>query len=165
MSASEPQEPARRALDFSKLSRGEGIAAAGGILLAIAVFLPWYQTAGGNQNSVINGARGTFSAWDVHTISRFLFLAAAAAPLILTWIIIRQHQLSWPRGEVTAIVGITTAVLVLVFGFISRPGEPRDTIHLQPGWWLALISGVVILVGAAWRSSETQKARKPPGVV
>jgi 4-amino-4-deoxy-L-arabinose transferase-like glycosyltransferase len=147
------------------LQRGEIIAAVGGVLLAIAVFLPWYHTTDGNPNSVVDGRHGGFSAWDVHTVSRFLFLAAAAAPLILLWIVIRDHQLSWPRGELTAVVGITAGVLALVLGFVSRPGEPRDTIGLQVGWYLAVVSSLVILVGAAQRSSQTQAARKPPGVL
>jgi hypothetical protein len=148
------------------LQRGEIIAAVGGLLLAISVFLPWYGTDYANANSKINGiAKITVSAWDVHTMSRFLFLLAAAAPLILTWIIIRQHQLSWPRGELTAIAGITSGVLVLVLGFLARPGEPRDTISFQVGWYLALVASVLILVGALQRSSETEAARKPPGVL
>jgi 4-amino-4-deoxy-L-arabinose transferase-like glycosyltransferase len=152
-------------MHFGNLQRGEIIAAIGGVLLAIAVFLPWYHTTDGNPNSLIEGRRGGFSAWDVHTISRFLFLAAAAAPLILVWIIIREHQLSWPRGELTAVVGITAGALALVLGFIARPGDPRDTISLQIGWYVAVVSSLVILVGAAHRSSETAAVRKPPGVL
>ena len=42
---------------------------------------------------------GPFSGWDAHPILHWLLLAAAAAPLILAWIIVRDHQLSWPRGR------------------------------------------------------------------
>jgi uncharacterized membrane protein len=150
---------------FEKLQRGEIIACVGGLLLAIAVFLPWYSTDSGNPNSKIDGRHGDFSAWDAHTISRFLFLLAAAAPFILAWIVVREHQLSWPRGELTAIAGITSGVLVLVLGFIARPGEPRDTISFQIGWYLALVASVVILVGAVQRTAETETVRKPPGVL
>jgi hypothetical protein len=150
---------------FDKLHRGEIIACVGGLILAIAVFLPWYQTTASNPNSVINGARGSFSAWDAHTIARYLFLAAAAAPFILAWIVVREHQLSWPRGEVTAIVGITAGVLVLVLGFVVRPGEPRDTIQIQLGYWLALLASIVIIVGAVMRTTESEPVRKPPGVM
>src|SRR5258707_14003872 len=115
-----------RAVHFEKLQRGEIIACVGGFLLAIAVFLPWYHTTDGNPNSVIDGGHGAFSAWDAHPIARWLFLLGAAAPFILAWIVVREHQLSWPRGELTAIAGITALVLALVLGFIARPGEPRD---------------------------------------
>ena len=152
-------------MHFEKLQRGEIIACVGGLLLAIAVFLPWYSTSNSNKNSLINGHQGDFSAWDVHTISRFLFLLGAAAPFILAWIVVREHQLSWPRGELTAIAGITAGVLVLVLGFIARPGDPRDTISFGIGWYLALVGSIVIIVGAVQRVGETEQARKPPGVL
>ncbi len=46
------------------MNRSEWIAVAGGLLLAIATFLPWYGTSD-NPNAVIDGGRGDFSAWDV----------------------------------------------------------------------------------------------------
>ena len=152
-------------MHFEKLQRGEIIACVGGALLAIAVFLPWYSTDSGNANSVIDGRHGDFSARDAHTVSRFLFLLGAAAPFILAWIVVREHQLSWPRGELTAISGITALVLVLVLGFIARPGDPRDTISFGIGWYLALVASIVIIFGALQRVKETEAVRKPPGVM
>jgi hypothetical protein len=151
-------------VDFSKLERGEIIAAVSGLFLAISVFLTWYSTDSGNPNSNVDGMKGDLSAWDVHSIIRFLLLAAAAAPLILGWIIIRQHELSWPKGEVTAVVASTALVLILVVGIISRPGEPRSTISLQIGWYLGVLACIGMLVGAAWRSAEGQ-TKKPPGTL
>ena len=95
----------------------------------------------------------------------WLLLAAAAAPLILTWIIIREHQLSWPRGEVTAVVAITAATLILYNGLIDRPGDPSETISLKWGWFVALFATLLMLAGAAWRSTEGGRVRKPPGTV
>src|SRR3712207_537286 len=89
-----------------KLRLGELIALAGGVLLAIAVFLPWYEPSPSNPNSNIDGMRGALSGWTVHTILRYLFLAAAAAPAILVYIIVRDHKLSWGRGEMTAVVAV-----------------------------------------------------------
>ena len=152
-------------MHFEKLQRGEIIACIGGFLLAVAVFLPWYSTDSSNPNSLINGQHGDFSAWDAHSVSRFLFLLGAAAPFILAWIVVREHQLSWPRGELTAISGITALVLVLVLGFIVRPGDPRDTISFSYGWYLALVASIVIIVGAMQRVKETEAVRKPPGVM
>jgi hypothetical protein len=154
-------------MDFSKLERGEVIAMVGGAILAIGLFLPWYKT--GNANSMltdsIRGADKTGTAWEVHTIMRYFLLAGAAAPTILAWIIIREHKLSWPRGELTAVVGITALTLVLVRGLIFKPGDPTGQIHISYGWFVAVIGAALILVGAAWRSSEVQKARKAPGTI
>ncbi len=134
---------------------------------AIAVFLPWYST--GNANSSIGGhnhvANQDFSAWQVLPVFRFLLLLAAAAPFILAWIIIREHALSWPRGELTAIAGLSAVTLILVKGFVFKPGEPSGQISLSYGFVVALIGAILILAGAFVRSTEIGKARKPPGVL
>ena len=54
---------------------------------------------------------------------------AAVAPLILAWIIIRGHALSWPRGEMTAIVAIVALIMTLFLGVIDHPGTDRITIY------------------------------------
>jgi hypothetical protein len=151
-------------MHVGRLSRSESIAVAGGLLLILAVFLPWYGTSE-NPNAVIDGGRGDFSAWQVHPILRWLLLAAALAPLILAYIVLRDHELSWPRGEMTAVVAMAALALVLYNGIVTRPGEPRAQIALQVGWFLALIGIVLMMVGGAKRATEVERARKPPGVL
>jgi hypothetical protein len=151
-------------LDWDRMSRSEWIAVTGGLLLAVATFLPWYGTSD-NPNAIIDGGRGDFSAWDVHPIIRWLMLAAALAPLILAWIVLRDHELSWPRGEATAVVAMAALGLVLYSGVVSRPGEPRWEIGLQLGWFLALLGIVLMMVGGAKRAAEVERRRKPPGVL
>jgi hypothetical protein len=151
-------------IDRDRLSRSEWIAVAGGLLLAVATFLPWYGTSD-NPNAIIDGSRGDVSAWDVHPIIRWLMLAAAAAPLVLAWIVLRDHELSWPRGELTAVVAMAAIGLVLYSGIVSRPGEPRSEIGLQFGWFVALLGIVLMIVGGAQRASEVERRRRPPGVM
>jgi hypothetical protein len=154
-------------MHFGELRWGEVVAMVGGALLALAVFLPWYST--GNENSSIGGhsrvANQDFSAWQVLPVFRFLLLLAAIAPFILAWIIVRQHALSWPRGELTAVVGLSALTLILVKGFIFKPGEPTGQISLSYGYFLALIASILILIGAFVRSTEIGRTRKPPGVL
>jgi len=152
-------------MDLSRLRRGELIAAIGGILLAVGIFLPWYSTASDNRNAAIDGERGDLSAWTVHPVLRWLLLAAAIAPLILVWIILRDHELSWSRGELTAVVGIAAFGLIFYAGVIDRPGEPSGEISLGIGWFLSLLGSILMIVGAAMRSADTDKPRKPPGVL
>jgi len=147
-----------------RLSRAEWIAVSGGLLLAVAVFLPWYGTSE-NPNAVIDGGRGDFSAWQVHPILRWLLLAAALAPLILAYIVLRDLELSWPRGEMTAVVAMAALGLVLYNGLVTRPGEPRAQISLQIGWFLAVVGIVLMMVGGAKRATEVERVRKPPGVL
>ena len=151
-------------MQVGRLSRSDWTAVAGGLLLALAIFLPWYGTSE-NPNAAIDGARGDFSAWQVHPILRWLLLLAALAPLILAWIVLRDHELSWPRGELTAVVAMTALVLVLYNGVVTRPGDPRSQIGLQLGWFLAVVGILLMMAGGAKRATEVQRVRKPPGVM
>jgi hypothetical protein len=147
------------------LERGEWIAIAGAVVLAISVFLDWYHL--NSTNAILGDNKGVTSVtgWQAHTILRFLLLAAAAAPLILSWIIIREHELSWPRGQVTMIVAIAALGLILYQGVIDRPGDPSGDIKLRLGWFLALVGAILMLVGSVMRQSETEARRKPPGTL
>jgi len=103
------------------LSRSEIVAAVGGILLALAIFL--------------------------------------------TYIILRDHELSWPRGEVTAVVGITAIGLFFYHGMLDRPGEPSGQISLGIGWFGMMLGALLIFGDGALRSSQVERRRKPPGVL
>ena len=153
-------------MDFSQLRRGEIIAAVAGLLLVLAVFLPAYEPTN-NPNAIVEGVThpDTASIFKVHTISRWLILAAALAPLILLYIVVRGHELSWPRGELTAVVGLTASTLIFWNGIISRPGEPSGQIGLGIGWYLAMAASIAIAVGGAIRAGESERSRKPPGVL
>lgn len=146
------------------LSRSEILAALGGALLALAVFLTAYVPSD-NPNAIIGGAREAVSAWEIHDILRWLLLAAAAAPLILTYIVLRDHQLSWPRGELTAVIGITAIGLIFYNGVLDRPGEPSGQISLGIGWFGMMLGALLIFGGGALRSAESERKRKPPGVL
>jgi CDP-diglyceride synthetase len=152
-------------MDPSRIERGEIIAMAGGALLAIGTFLPWYGVE--NRLAVLNDTRGpaTLSGWEAHPILRWLLLAAAAAPFILAWIIARDHELSWPRGQVTSVVAIAALGLLGYNGVIDRPGEPSSLVNLKWGWVVAVLGAVLMLVGSVQRQSKTEIKRKPPGTL
>jgi hypothetical protein len=149
----------------SRLHRNEYIGMAGGALLAISVFLPWYGTDPTNRFAQIDGARGNQSCWDVHPILRWLLLAAAVAPFILAYIIANDVQLSWARGEMTLVTSIAAFGLIFYNGVIDRPGEPSSAISLKYGWFLALLGSLAMTSAAALRSSEHERPRKPPGTI
>ena len=121
---------------------------AGGLLLGISVFVKCYEAQPQNPNATLETGKGgvcgdhTCSFFQVHTISRWLLLAAASAPFILAWIIIREHELSWPRGQVTSVVAIAAAGIIFYTGIIDRPGEPSGAIELEIGWYGMLTRGV-----------------------
>ena len=152
-------------MDVRRITFSEIIAAVGGVLLALSVFVKWYEARPENANANINGMKGVVSAWDAHTILRYVFLLAALAPIVLLYIVVRDHELSWPRGEMTAVIGIIAFGLVVYNGVIDRPGEPPSEIELEIGWWMALLGTILIIVGGSYRASTTERPRKPPGVM
>ena len=100
--------------------------------------LPWYSL--GNGNAVLNSCHGphtTCTGWDSLSILRYLLLLAAIAPAILTYIIIRGHALSWPRGELTAVTALAALTFTIFRGVIDRPGSPPGEISVGYGWWVA----------------------------
>ncbi len=153
-------------MDFKQLDRGEIVATLGGALLAVSLFLEWYRL--GNRFAVLNSCRGPDSSctgWSALTILRFLLLLAAAAPLILAYIIVRGHALSWPRGELTAVTALGALTFTVFRGLIDKPGSPPGEISIGYGWWVALAGGFLILTGSVLRARESGPRRKPPGVL
>jgi len=153
-------------MDLRALNRGELIAIVGGILLGISLLLAWYSL--GNHYTQINRCHGPHTSctgWQALTISRYVLLAGAVAPLILAWVVVRGHALSWPRGELTAVVGVVTFILTIFRGVIDKPGAPNDQVSVDFGWGIAVLGTLLLIVGAVWRSQESAPRRKPPGVL
>jgi uncharacterized membrane protein len=150
----------------SRLRLNELIGVVGGALLVLGVFLPWYETDPANKNAKLGElGRGAFTCFQSHQIIRWVLLAAAVAPLILAYIIARNHSLSWARGEMTAVIAIIAFGLIVYTGIIQKPGTPPAGISLKYGYWVALLGAILIAVGSARRSSGTERPRKPPGVL
>jgi hypothetical protein len=152
-------------MDFRQLDRGELIAVLGGAILGLSVFLAWYTL--GDRYTVLGNCRGPDSsctAWNSLLILRFLLLVAAVAPAVLAWIILRGHAVSWPRGEMTAIIAIAALTFTVFRGLIDKPGTPPGEIGITFGWWIGLAGGVLLLIGSVARTKESITTRKPPGL-
>ena len=150
---------------MERLTINELIAMLGGLLLGAGVFVKWYESV--SPLAVLAGqtGRGVYSGWDAHMILRWVLLVMAVAPFILAYIIARDHQLTWARGELTAVLAIAAFGLLLYVGIVDRPGEPSGQIELEWGWYVALAGSALMLAGAALRTGESERRRKPPGTI
>lgn len=156
----------------SRLTFGELAGCSAALLFVLSLFLPWYGTSDSNPYSQLDLVSGgvvkggdAISAWDIFPILRWILLAAAIAPFILAWIVMRQHKLDWKPGEITMIVGASAFVLVLCNGVIlGRPGESVE-ISLQWGYPIALLACIGMAVSGFLRQSRHSDAKKPPGVM
>ena len=162
-------------MDFSRLNRTRvllgGLAA---ILLIVSIlFLPWFSLSDSptrDENPEINYICGngelSCTGWETFPILRWLLLATTLAPLILAYILVRGHKLSWAPGEMTMVVGFTAFILILYNGIIDRPSDTFD-VGLDIGYWVALLSALGIAITGFTRSVESapRKTRKAPGTV
>ncbi len=165
-------------MDFSRLNTNRVLfGAIASLLLIVAIlFLPWYsltenpQRVASDPDSWVCGV-GEFSCTGFETfpILRWLLLLAAAAPLILAYIIVRGHKLSYPPGEMTMIAGFASLVLIGYNGILDKPGTGPGEIgvSLDYGYWVALVAALGIAIVGFTRSIESggRKARKAPGTV
>lgn len=152
-------------MKIRRIGLAEILAAAGGLVFVLSLFVKWYEARPQNPNANINGMKGVVTAWEAHEILRYVWLPAAIAPIFLLYIILRDHELSWPRGELTAVIGIAAFGLVVYQGIIDRPGEPPSEIELELGWYIGVLGTLLIATGGALRASGTERPRKPPGVL
>jgi hypothetical protein len=160
--------------DLNRIGIGEFVGFAGAGILFASLFMPWFATscsspghpAGCNPNSTLHGHVGSFNAWQTFAKLDVLLALACIAPFVLAWIVIRGHALTWRPGEVTMIVGMVAAVLILLNGVIlGKPGTDPVAISLQIGWFVGLLGALGILAGGVVRQSVGARARKPPGVI
>jgi hypothetical protein len=163
-------------MDFSRLDRNRVLLGAfgGGMLLLSLLFLPWYSLTDTPQREE-QGAwicgEGEFecTGFETFPILRWLLIAAAFAPLILAWILVRGHKLAWAPGEVTMIVGFAAITLIGYNGIIDRPAPDNGTefgIGLSYGYWLALLGAIAIAATGFLRSQVgAKRERKAPGTV
>ncbi|MDQ3103287.1 MAG: hypothetical protein M3Q53_05555 [Actinomycetota bacterium] len=165
-------------MSFSKLSASELLGVVAAALLVIALFfMDWYSLAAdvadrkaGDADAFICGVdEYSCTGWETFPIMRWLVLAAAIAPPILAYIVVRGHKLSWSPGELTMVLGFTVFVLIAYNGIIDPPGAVSGEIGItkELGYYIALGAAAGIAAGGIGRAMESQKGnlRKAPGTV
>jgi hypothetical protein len=149
-------------MDFKRLGNGDIVAAAGGLLLFISLLLPWFGVSG-NEN-LCGAGKDSCTGFETFTILDILLVLGAFAPLILVWIVVRGHELSWPPGEVTMIVGAVATTLILYNGIVDKVGDNRSFVDLDIGWFVGLLGALMIIVGGAISQiTRGGVRRRPPG--
>src|SRR4051794_21950108 len=150
------------------MRRAEPIAGLGGVLLLVALFLPWYAP---NLPTALDGATlqlkpftlvaESVTAWQAFTVIDVL-LAVLAVLAIL--VLVLSVATSGPAKSIgIAVIASATgwiAILLVAFRLLDPPG-PNGAIDLRYGAWLALLGAILAWVGS-WLSMRDEST---PGAV
>jgi hypothetical protein len=161
-------------MDFSRVGRFELVGILCGLIALASLFLlTWYSIDSGTAaqkgpDDWICGVGNTScTGWETFPRMRWLLLVGVGAPIILMWILLRGHKLTWAPGELTAIGAIAGLVLIGYNGLLDKPGSgPQEIgVSLDWGYWVALLAGVGMFLAAVFRSQEESgpRGRKAPG--
>ena len=146
----------------------EPVAGAGGLLLLVSLYLPWYglelPAGTGNLAAPVLAAElagATASGWQAFTVTDIL-LALLALPAIAVPIVsLTARGPAKPIAvEVIASAVGWIAVVLVAYRLIDPPG-PNAFIALRYGAWLALAGALIAWVGS-WLAMSDEST---PGAV
>jgi hypothetical protein len=161
--------------DFSRLDRNRVLLGGGASILFLIsfLFLPWYSLSHNPARDAGEGficGSGDYSCagFETFPIARWLLILGALSPVILAWILVRGHKLTWAPGEMTMVAGFAMMVLIGYNGIVDRPGKGIEEIgvSLDYGYWIGLLCSIAIAATGFLRSQVGQRReRKAPGTV
>jgi hypothetical protein len=144
-------------MDLSRIRRGETIAAAGGLVLLIALlFFDWYSRA--SVLPIVTGETD-FGAWEdvgfFGAIANLVILAAGVAAVGLAIVTVTSRTIALPvaASALTATLGIGAVAMVLL-RMLFQPG-PNGLTDLKFGIVLALFGALVVAYGG-WESMREE---------
>lgn len=121
--------------DPRRLRPAELLALAAGLLLAVSLFLPWYEFPSGRED-----------AWNAVTFSAIAPALAALLALALVAATLFQRSPALPVALATFATAVgCIAVVVIAVRSLALPGGASDRCY---GLWLALAGSVGVAVAA-----------------
>ena len=148
-------------MDTSRVSLGEMIAAAGGLVLLVCMFLPWFSgelIAGGGGAVVVPSTTGWESYGGVFDIA---FVVLAGIPIVIAAARANDSVLPLPleQGALVAIAGALLFVIVVLRLIdppdpidVAIPGLEFDTSRKIAAFGAALAAGAIAVGGYLQRS-------------
>ena len=129
-------------MDPRRLSAGEWIGAAGGVVLVVALFLPWYRVGGAHVN-----------AWDSMAVDDVLLAIAGVGAVVAALATARRRGAVPVANTVLASLGGIVAVILVVLRMLD-PAPPVD-VSLGVGAWLGL-AGALAVAGGFWAGMKDE---------
>jgi cobalamin synthase len=124
-------------IDLRRLRPAELLALTAGALLAVSLFLPWFELAGVRED-----------AWSAVTAAAVPSALAALAALALVGLTAFQRSPALPLACAVAAMLLALLATGLVAAYTASP--PGGASGRCYGVWLALAACVGVLVAACW---------------
>ena len=125
-------------MDLRRLRAGEWIAGVAGLVLLVALFLPWYRGETGARAGSLTGWQ-SLGALDV--VLAVVALAALAIPVVTA--VHRVPAVPLAHQSLTILVGLLALLLVL----IRVLNMPDWAVDREWGLWVGLVGTLGIVVG------------------
>jgi hypothetical protein len=129
-------------------SAGERVAWVAGLILMLSSFMSWYS------GSSLEGPTLSVIGWHTGTIGKIVFFLGLALVVLA---VLREFGIelppSVPESLVTIALGSLATVLVLI-RLISIPDTFAGTSGRSIGLWIALGSGIAVIVAGLLRAGE-----------
>jgi hypothetical protein len=149
-------------MDTGRLTRGQTIAALGGVVLFVSLFLDWYSLDAGALGSVLGGIDLSASGWEAFSWVDLLCALTAIVAVGAALLTATSRTVAIPVGTsvVVAALGAVSAVVIL-YRIVNQPG-PNDLIVVEVGAYLGLIAAAAVGVGGWLEMRERDEV--PPGL-
>jgi hypothetical protein len=138
------------------LKPGDVLAGVGGVLVLVALLVPWYSLS--LPGDALQGVAVRVSGWEAFTVVDVLLALAGLAGIALTVASATRRSPVLPvsLGAIASVVGFVATLLVLV-RILDQPG-PDEFLDVAIGAWIALVGALAITAGA-WSSMSDERNR------
>lgn len=155
------------------ISLGSGLSGAGGAILTLMFFLPWFSACNLNVSgkdlafglSLDMGILGGSSAPPTYPWLALVLVCGLAATGLALAGLVSNGSVGTGRQLAMLAVGALATVLMLfvVFGYFGQAGSSTTVIQVEYGLPSSVAGAVLILVGALmdWQASRTRRAPEP----
>jgi hypothetical protein len=141
---------------MSRLSQGQMIAAVGGVVLLVAMFLPWVGVSGPSVPSGLPGSVDTSTSediWKGSSLDVYLLITGVVALLPALMALTDSAEEFSFVSAATLLLGVVAVILVIAFLTVDFP----DGADRKIGAFVGLGAAIVIAVGG-FRAMQEEAA-------
>lgn len=137
-------------MDLRRLSWGDWVAAAAGVLMLVSLFLPWYSVNGVDQ-----------SAWQAMAVNDVILTLAAVLAILAALFVGFRRMTSFSVATTSLVLLPAGISLVITIWRLISPAPDGD-VSIAIGAWLGLVAALGMMIGAWQGAKDEGPARRNP---